>query len=354
LSQKHKFLIVKLGALGDIFFALPSVQYIQKSLPNSQVDWLIDENLKPVLELAPGLGQVFEVQSSQLYKGSFIARLKTLWNLRKILPGSYSAIFLMHRSLAYSIFLLGKGPVFALARAPHPLPHFSTNLNRLWNSLSFPPLQIHESLQIQKLIEFGLKSLEAPTGFSWLPVETVGAADSPIGLHLGGGQNAGNNFQLKQWPHWEKFILLLLESTCPPVVLFGSAADQKEAEKIFQQIPDSLKPKVRNLVGVLNLPELSHEIRKCQFFIGTDSGPLHIADYLGVPALGLYGPTSPKSWGLLRPGSQAISKNFSCQPCYKDDGEFPPCSFSQRCMQELTPEAVLRRLPSTFEKSAVR
>lgn len=36
-------------------------------------------------------------------------------------------------------------------------------------------------------------------------------------------------------------------------------------------------------------------LRRSQLFIGVDAGPLHIADALGVPSIGLFGPTAPET-----------------------------------------------------------
>ena len=38
-------------------------------------------------------------------------------------------------------------------------------------------------------------------------------------------------------------------------------------------------------------------LRRARLVIANDSGPLHIAAALGIPTLGLFGPTSPKRTG---------------------------------------------------------
>ncbi|MEO5970864.1 MAG: lipopolysaccharide heptosyltransferase I, partial [Bdellovibrionia bacterium] len=73
----------------------------------------------------------------------------------------------------------------------------------------------------------------------------------------------------------------------------------------------------------------------------------HFADSLGVPCLGLYGPTSTVSWGLLGINSQTFSEPVACSPCYLDTGEFPNCPYEIKCMTELTPERVLVGLKAT-------
>jgi len=46
-----------------------------------------------------------------------------------------------------------------------------------------------------------------------------------------------------------------------------------------------------------SLRELASVLQNAQLVIGADTGPLHLADALGTPVIGLYGPTNPKRNG---------------------------------------------------------
>src|SRR5690606_24027962 len=85
-------------------------------------------------------------------------------------------------------------------------------------------------------------------------------------------------------------------------------------------------------------------IPQLDLFIGPDSGPLHLFDQASVSCIGLYGPTSPVSWGLIGPQSVVVTQNLPCSPCYKDDGNFPACPYGNRCMQEISVEQVLGQI----------
>lgn len=49
----------------------------------------------------------------------------------------------------------------------------------------------------------------------------------------------------------------------------------------------------------LSLPEVSKALVASRGFVGNDSGITHLAAYLGVPTLALFGPTDPKVWGPI-------------------------------------------------------
>jgi ADP-heptose:LPS heptosyltransferase len=152
-------------------------------------------------------------------------------------------------------------------------------------------------------------------------------------------------YDLKKWPHWDVFLKQLLNKTTFTLLLVGSPEEAKEVTPL-------ISARIESLVGQTTLPELLRLIQSAQCVIGVDSGPIHWADYLEVPTLGLYGPTSPLSWGLLGPTSRTLSHSEHCSPCYRDDGHFPQCPFHKKCMLHLQPERVLQQLeqliPSAF------
>jgi ADP-heptose:LPS heptosyltransferase len=47
----------------------------------------------------------------------------------------------------------------------------------------------------------------------------------------------------------------------------------------------------------LDLPQLMAALRGARFFVGADTGPLHLSVALGTPVVGLYGPTDPVQTG---------------------------------------------------------
>lgn len=48
-----------------------------------------------------------------------------------------------------------------------------------------------------------------------------------------------------------------------------------------------------DLAGQITIPELIHVISKATLFVGIDSGPLHLAQYLNIPTFAIFGATSP-------------------------------------------------------------
>ena len=117
----------------------------------------------------------------------------------------------------------------------------------------------------------------------------------------------------REWPsaHVDGFIELLRDA-CPDtrVVVLGTPRD------IARVYPDGFtrRPEV-STVGTLDWSQSALLIAHATVFIGTDSGPLHLAAALGTPFLGLYGPASPALTGPPLGVGKGLFADTECSPC---------------------------------------
>ncbi len=54
-------------------------------------------------------------------------------------------------------------------------------------------------------------------------------------------------------------------------------------------------------------------LQKTKLCIGNDSGPLHLAGFMGIPSVCIFGPTDPLRWGPV--GARIVKTPRSCAPC---------------------------------------
>jgi ADP-heptose:LPS heptosyltransferase len=85
-----------------------------------------------------------------------------------------------------------------------------------------------------------------------------------------------------------------------------------------------------------SLGELKTVIAGLDLFVGTDSGPLHIAAALGTPSIGIYGPNVTGWSGPLAPNVRIIELPLVCRPCNQNR----PCPHGVRCLAGITPDMV--------------
>jgi len=99
----------------------------------------------------------------------------------------------------------------------------------------------------------------------------------------------------------------LWSPTLPDIVLHPVSGSPRKNWPFFDElmlrVPGScLLPQSRSLIDV------SRYLRNVRAFVGNDSGVTHLAAYLGVPTLALFGPTDPRRWGPIGRRSRIIWK----------------------------------------------
>ncbi|MFQ5601199.1 MAG: glycosyltransferase family 9 protein [Candidatus Krumholzibacteriia bacterium] len=339
-------LIWKLGAIGDVVYTIPALAALKSRLPDAHITWAVGEASAGLLSGHPLLDRLVIADEQALFAGSRLEQLRAVLRVRRQLDRSYDLILVGHRDLRHSVALRAMGVfgrLFQLTRA--------AGLRRglLRTAVPVPPLRVHECLALQRLVQAGVEALAPGTepaadlawGWDWshVPEPRVDLPEHFLAVHPGGGSNARTAFVLKRWPHMRDLVTRTAASG-GDVVLVGGADEAEEANRILSGMSESERRQVVNLVGSLTLPDLVGVLRRAAGFVGGDSGPLHIADSLGIPCTGLYGPTSPVSWGLRSNSAQTLTNPVHCAPCYKDDGHFEPCPYQHECMEELSVERV--------------
>lgn len=139
----------------------------------------------------------------------------------------------------------------------------------------------------------------------------------------------------KRWPE-EKYAELasLLQSKMrAKILIIGSVDETPLAETIASRMSE--RPHI--LTGKTSLPQLAALLSFADLFVTNDSGPMHLANFLRIPLIALFGPTEPARTGPLHQPAVIIHKEVSCWPC-----SYRLCPFDHRCMMNISPEEVFQ------------
>ena len=74
----------------------------------------------------------------------------------------------------------------------------------------------------------------------------------------------------------------------------------------------------------------------CRLFVTNDSGAMHIASALGVPAVTVFGATDDTTTGPTGPRARVVREPVECSPCLLRE-----CPIDHRCMTRVTAERVI-------------
>lgn len=108
------------------------------------------------------------------------------------------------------------------------------------------------------------------------------------------------NWAGKTWPE-DRFIALVRRLTGPggllagaKVAVFGHGDERPMVERLLADIPAD---RCIDLIGKVSLLEAYACLQRSSFYVGNDSGLMHLAAVAAVPTLGLFGPTQENLYG---------------------------------------------------------
>lgn len=129
-----------------------------------------------------------------------------------------------------------------------------------------------------------------------------------VGLFLGASQPE----KRPEAGFWAALACDLARRGLAPLLLGGPAERRLGAE-----VKSLAKAPVINLCGRFDLEGFVRSMRQLQLLVTPDTGPMHLAAWLGVPCLNLsMGPVSPWETGPYPPGHHVLQAAMSCINCW--------------------------------------
>ena len=277
--------IVKLSALGDIIHAMVALQFIKRHLPDSSIDWIVEESFKDILINNPDIDNIHTINIKQAkQKKSFKLLFSELKKLRK-LP-------------KYDIVIDAQGLVKS-ALVSRIIPS-NTTFGFDKNSLreSFATWFYTDTCKIgydENIIMRNIGLISSALDITISHDEILNKkpflfsnSQIPAGVISDSGANIalipGASFKSKVYS-LEQYAQIAQELDANFIVLWGN-----ESEKDMAQQIQKIAPAVQ-VADKLTLDELKVFIEKMDLVIGGDTGPTHMAWALNIPSITLFGST---------------------------------------------------------------
>jgi lipopolysaccharide heptosyltransferase I len=311
-------LIVKLGSIGDIVHTLPALAALRRHYPEARIDWLVETRSREILLENPCLDDLMEVDTlrwrRRLY--SFRTWKEIRERVRTLRSHRYDVVFDFQglvksgvcARLARSLRRVG----FGRRESREPLSTVFTN-ERV-SFLTSPIHVIDKNLSLLKAVGIKASRREFPIR---VPVEldqqTVRSLDS-MGLSDFVAMNPGGGWPTKLWSP-ERFGKLAAEIGQKwgfRTLVFWGPGEDSLAQRV-----EGASERMARMAPPTSLREMIAFLKRARLFIGGDTGPFHIAGALGVPVVGLFGPSDPAQNGPVGEDGQVVWKSVPCSPCYK-------------------------------------
>jgi heptosyltransferase-2 len=135
----------------------------------------------------------------------------------------------------------------------------------------------------------------------------------------------------RQWPYYKDLIKYL---SSQEFVILGDEHDSELCKTIAPRLPH----RVRNIAGKVPLDRAASILAGASMVVSNDSGYLHLAGYIGVPTVGLFGSSSPSRTHPLGARSRVLYADILCSPC----DQYECTGMHLECMSRLTVEMLVK------------
>ena len=113
-------------------------------------------------------------------------------------------------------------------------------------------------------------------------------------------------------------------------------------------------PMSKTSPDILSLSDTAALLSECVALISNDSGMMHLAVALGIPAFGIFGITSPLRESMLADNMFPITKGLPCElGCHHGTWGRRDCQHHLLCLKSLTAPEVLREVRSKISLVSV-
>lgn len=325
--------------MGNLLVALASVAALARAAQGRSLV-VLDHSYQDIAAAVPGLGPILYFPRHALSTGPIGRRLAATWTLVRELRRFDAELLIDLDGLRTS------GWLSRLARARVKTGSAAAQDSRAYSQL-LPPQRSHPH-RFHDYAAYcrhwlGVAPTPGYAAFARVPADGllrrvgVRAAAPLVSIHVGATKD------YKQWParHFAQLADWLVEQGFQ-VALIG--AGRSDGERIAQVL-GQCRRQMHNLHNQLRLSELIALFQASRFFVGNDSGPMHLAAAAGIPVFALFGPTDAARWGPLGANAQVIRHAVACAAsCSRRR-----CDYDRRCLRTLSPDVVIRQLKQAID-----
>ena len=303
--MSHRFLIVRLGSLGDVIHAIPTAAALRTRFPEARIDWLVDPRYVPLLEIVRGIDSRIPINTRRIGQTVSIIR-----DLRRV---EYTAVLDLQGLLKSAL----------LARAVKAERTIGFDREHLRERMAAPFYSHRVVPAAGAHVIFKSLALLEPLGGRDMqvsfPLEIPHSAAADEARSRVGGEpyaliNPGAAWPNKRWPP-DRFgaLAAALQNRfgLRSLVLWGPG-EEPLAEQVIGASAGAAV-----LAPATAITDLFAIARHARILISGDTGPLHIGGAVGTPLVALFGPTHAERNGPWSSEDVVVARTSGCVCLYR-------------------------------------
>jgi heptosyltransferase-1 len=330
-----RFLIVRLGSLGDVIHAIPAVAALRRRYPEARLDWLVDPAYVGLLDLVGGIDERIGLSP----RGAIMETLATVARLRRT---RYDVAIDLQGLLKSAVLARASGArrVLGFSRRHLREPLAASFYTNVFDPASGPAEAGHHAGAAVHVIHKNLGLLQAVDVTDDRVMFPLQIPDTETADRLAervGGEyavlNPGAAWPNKRWPAQSFGALAAAirdRRGIRSVVIWGPG------EQALAQAVVAASGGAAELSPPTSIGDLFGLVRRARLLVSGDTGPLHIGGAVGTPIVALFGPTRSERNGPWAAEDISVSRLDRCACHYERR-----CRLASPCIDSITVDEVV-------------
>ncbi len=333
-ANSPRILITRLSHIGDCILTLPMLFAIKKKYPDSFVAWTVESPTQKLLSAVADIDELMVVPKN------WMSKISNWFELRKKLRDFNFDYVIDPQCITKSAML---GRISGARKRIGIRGTWGRELSPWLNNVLVETKQDHLVDRSMELLgELGIENretrLELPVAIQ--SQHSIEKTLLELNVHEYVLINPGASWPSKRWKT-ERFgdvAKYIFETHRLRSLISWAGEEEIEMAKSIQETAGDAAV----IAPSTTLPELAALCSKARFFVGCDTGPMHIAAAVQTPCIGLYGPTRPGDSGAYG------AKHMHVQKWYQSGTSRERRSADNHAMKDITVADVCRAVDQMF------
>ena len=310
--KPFRILVRSSNWLGDAVMTTPAVRRLKRGRPDVRLTVLTRSKLADFWRLVPEVDEVITIDPGD-----------SIFRIASKIRGRFEVAILFPNSIRAAIETwLAAIP----RRVGYHRPWRDFFVNQFIPDAPFPAPLRHQTDHYLRIADRVGANLGEP-----LPQEVHRTVEPGLAGLCPGAEYG----PAKRWTEFDRAAGQLSERRGIHWLIFGTANERPLAADIMKTLGTS----ATDLTGRTSLLELAAQLRRCRLLLTNDTGTMHLAAFLGVPTVSIFGSTEPQLTRPIGEGHVIIRHHVECSPCFLRE-----CPLDFRCMKAVTVEEVVREV----------
>lgn len=342
-NSSKKILVLRYRFIGDTILTVPFMRNLRRAEPDAYIAWVVAPGSAEVVNGIPYVDELIFWDPVTIHadsRGTHKTVREKISFIRDLRARKFDKVYVLKRSFSSALMALFSG-------APQRIGFNTEGRGLLLTKLVPYKSEQHEVVSFLDLLTADGIPVRDNYLESWTTATEAEEAERILAT-AGAKKTAllaihpfGSIYE-KTWPidRFAKVAATLQEQFGLLPVILGAKGDLPGFESSRHLFPESSC----DLVGECNLRVTQAILRRSTFFLGNDSGVMHLAAAAGLPLVALFGPTSPARFGPWGEKTKAVYTSFPCSPCrQKYFTECTPAGDGRpACVDSITVEQVVK------------